>query len=347
MMTQAGRDANSGWAGRPNMTSSAPLVRTPLKELEQRFQAGDRSALARLITLIESQEPMVGQFMEHLYPPPERGQVVGITGPPGAGKSTLINQLILALRRRGQRIAVLAIDPSSPFSGGALLGDRVRMADHYRDQGVFIRSLATRGAPGGLSLATREVVRLLQSFGFDRILVETAGVGQTELGIMEVADTTVVVMVPESGDGIQVMKAGLLEIADIFVINKADREGAGRLRAELLAEARLGPAKEWSPPALLTQASNGAGVDALVDEIDRHLTFVRRTTASDLSARCAEEFSAVVQATFNRHAAHLLASARGRDLLEQVRAGGLNPYAAARMLLQTPECEESAHDRHF
>jgi LAO/AO transport system kinase len=334
-----------GMLASPNMTSSPPLATNALEELQRRFRAGDKSALARLITLIESQDPRVGQVMERLYPAPRRGHVVGITGPPGAGKSSLINQLILTMRGRGRRVAVVAIDPSSPFSGGALLGDRVRMADHYRDEGVFIRSLATRGAPGGLSLATREVVRLLQSFTFDSILIETAGVGQTELAIMEIADTTVVVMVPESGDGIQVMKAGLLEIADIFVVNKADREGAARLRTELMAEAALGPARPWQPPVLLTQASSGAGLEPLLEEIDRHQAFLRNATPCDSNERCAQEFSAAVRATSARHVTQLLAGARARGLLEQVRAGLLNPYAAARLLLQ-PALEERLDNPH-
>ena len=328
------------------MTPSPQLATPALEELERRFRAGDKSALARLITLIENQDPRVGQCMERLYPSARRGHVVGITGPPGAGKSTLINQLIQTMRGGDQRVAVLAIDPSSPFSGGALLGDRVRMTDHYRDEGVFIRSLATRGAPGGLSLATREVVRLLQSFNFDRILIETAGVGQTELAIMDVAETTVVVMVPESGDAIQVMKAGLLEIADIFVVNKADREGAARLRTELLAEAALGPARPWQPPVLLTQANHGLGLEPLLEEIDRHRDFLRHATSCDFNERCAEEFSAAVRATSTRHVTQLLAGARARGLLDQVRVGRLNPYAAARLLLQAVANEESPNDWH-
>src|SRR5271156_3211427 len=246
-----------------------------LDALLHRFEAGEMRALAQLITMVENRAPESSAIIERIYPRTGRAQVVGITGPPGAGKSTLVNRLIAKYRALGKKIAILAIDPSSPFSGGAVLGDRVRMTDHYKDAGVYIRSLSSRGSHGGLSRAAREVVKLLDAFGFDIIIIETVGVGQTELAVMDLADTTVVVTVPEGGDGVQVMKAGLNEIADLFVVNKADREGADRVKAELELSVHLSRHDAgWLPPVVLTQAAADQGVDALVAAIARHAEYL-------------------------------------------------------------------------
>ena len=209
------------------------MPESKLDSLLDRFLLRDRVALARLITLVENRAAEVSAVMERIYSRTGHAYVIGITGAPGAGKSTLVNRLIAKYRAQDKLVAVLAIDPSSPFSGGAVLGDRVRMTDHYKDPGVYIRSLSSRGSHGGLSRAAREIVKLLDAFGHDVIIIETVGVGQTELSVMDLADTTVVVTVPEGGDGVQVMKAGLNEIADLFVVNKADRDGADRIKAEL------------------------------------------------------------------------------------------------------------------
>src|SRR6266478_4413071 len=226
-----------------------------ISRLLERYDGGDRRALARLITLVENRTPEVAAVMQRLYPRIGRAMVIGLTGPPGAGKSTLGDKLIGQFRAEGKKVGVVAVDPSSPFSGGAVLGDRVRMQEHFLDEGVFIRSLSTRGRHGGLARATREVVHLLDAFGHDVVLVETVGVGQTELDIMGLAHTTVVVLVPEAGDTIQVMKAGLLEIADVFVVNKADRDGADRMKSELIQMLHLRPASAWNIPVILTQAA--------------------------------------------------------------------------------------------
>jgi LAO/AO transport system kinase len=226
-----------------------------IDELLTRFKARDRGALARLITIVENRGPEAGAVMETLYPLSGRAHAIGITGPPGAGKSTLINLMIARMRAAGQSVAVLAIDPSSPFSGGAVLGDRVRMTDHYRDPGVYIRSLSSRGSHGGLSRAAREVARVLDAFGHDTIIIETVGVGQTELDVMDLAETVVVVMVPEGGDSVQAMKAGLNEIADIFVVNKSDRAGADRMKAELELNVHLRAGPGWRAPVIMAQAT--------------------------------------------------------------------------------------------
>ncbi|MEQ1508698.1 MAG: methylmalonyl Co-A mutase-associated GTPase MeaB, partial [Myxococcota bacterium] len=245
---------------------------------------GDRRALARAITWVEQRRrstgpdgadgpgigALLGQRVVRRRSGPGAPQVVGITGPPGAGKSTLVDGVITAARARGERVAVVAVDPSSPFSGGAILGDRIRMERHTGDDGVFIRSLSSRGHLGGLSASTAEVVDLFDAAGFDRIVVETVGVGQSELGVMEVADTVVVVLTPESGDAVQAMKAGLVEIADVFVVNKADRPGADHLARELERAVELAGGG-WIPPVRKVTAIDGTGVDRVVDDVARHL----------------------------------------------------------------------------
>lgn len=252
--------------------------------------AGERHALARVISRVENRHSDLAQLVAALYPHAGRARIWGITGPPGAGKSTLVDQMVRDLRQRGQRVAVVAVDPSSPFSGGAILGDRIRMQEHANDDGVFIRSLGTRGTHGGLSLATKEVVMVLDAAGFDTILVETAGVGQTELGVLKVAQSILVVLVPESGDSIQVMKAGLMEIAHCFAVNKADRPEADKLVKELVTlisqegvemfgGKRPDPAATgaWFTPILKTEAVRGVGVSDLVEKLLAHSDFLRKT----------------------------------------------------------------------
>jgi LAO/AO transport system kinase len=306
-----------------------------LDALLKRFEAGEMRALAQLITMVENRAPESSAIIERIYAKTGRAQVVGITGPPGAGKSTLVNRLIAKYRALGKKIAILAIDPSSPFSGGAVLGDRVRMTDHYKDAGVYIRSLASRGSHGGLSRAAREIVKLLDAYGSDLIIIETVGVGQTELSIMDLADTTVVVTVPEGGDGVQVMKAGLNEIADVFVVNKADREGADRIKAELELSVHLRGGEGWRAPVLLTQAAIDQGVDAVVDAIGRHREYLREhLDAARESERRTREFVEVLSAELEERAARAVADGGAPALLGEVRAGKLNPYSAARRIIE-------------
>jgi GTPase len=301
--------------------------------LIERFMAHDRTALARLITLVENRAAEVSAVMEQIYSRTGRAYIVGVTGAPGAGKSTLVNRLIAKYRAQGREVGVLAIDPSSPFSGGAVLGDRVRMTDHYRDPGVYIRSLSSRGSHGGLSRAAREIVKLLDAFGYGLIIIETVGVGQTELAVMDLADTTVVVTVPEGGDSVQVMKAGLNEIADLFVVNKADREGADRIKAELELSVHLGRQSPngWRTPVLLTQANSDQGVDALVAAIDRHAEYVRSHRDGERErGRREREFLEVLSSEMGERATRALAHGGAQSVVEAVRNASINPYTAVR-----------------
>ncbi|HZE37021.1 MAG TPA: methylmalonyl Co-A mutase-associated GTPase MeaB [Candidatus Eisenbacteria bacterium] len=282
--------------------------------LVDRMLAGDRLALARLITRVENRMPGVAEIMRGVQPHLGRAHVLGITGPPGAGKSTLVDRLTTRLRAAGERVGIIAVDPSSPFTGGAVLGDRIRMQAHTLDQGVFIRSMATRGSLGGLAAATGDVIKLMDAAGFPWILIETVGVGQTELDIIKQADTTVVILVPESGDSVQAMKAGLMEVADIFVVNKADRDGAHALMAELRFSVHLHYSSsvspkdiDWEIPVLAAQATNDVGVAELLVEVKRHRSVLDQTGAlekrrrarrrADLRTLLVEEFAGRVMAS--------------------------------------------------
>jgi GTPase len=308
------------------------------EDLVARMLAGDRVALARLMTLVENRAPDLPALMSRLHPHTGRAHVIGVTGPPGAGKSTLTDRITVRLRAAGHRVGIVAVDPTSPFSGGAVLGDRIRMQAHFLDPGVFIRSLASRGSHGGFAWATRDVIRLLDAYGTDRILVETVGVGQTELDVMRLADTTVVVLVPEGGDAVQVMKAGLLEIADIFLVNKADRDGAERMRSELAQMLHLRPASGWTIPVLLTQAATDVGIDAVLEALEQHRAFVaadadrtgreRRRRESELLDILDEELRRRLERGLDR------APDGVAPLLEAVRGGTVDPYTAALRILE-------------
>lgn len=308
-------------------------------ELVDRMLAGAQQSLSRLITLVERDAPEVSAIMREISPRLGQAYTIGITGPPGGGKSTLADGLTRIARNKGLSVGIIAIDPTSPFTGGAVLGDRVRMQQHFLDSEVFIRSMATRGSHGGLSQTARGVIKLLDAFGKDLIMVETIGVGQTELDIVDAVDTTIVVLVPEAGDTIQTMKAGLMEIGDIFVVNKADREGAIRLLAELEAGLLLS-AKEsqWRAPVLATQAVNDIGVAELYHEIERHRGYLEAT--GQLSQRRRqqrkEELLHIIEQRIRGQLLHLV---EGDGLLmgalEKVERGELDPYSAAAEILSS------------
>jgi LAO/AO transport system kinase len=260
--------------------------------LVDRMLAGDRLALARLITRVENRLPGVAEIMRAVQPHLGRAHVLGITGPPGAGKSTLVDRLTTRLRAESERVGIIAVDPSSPFTGGAVLGDRIRMQTHTLDPDVFIRSMATRGSLGGLAAATGDIIKLMDAAGFPWILIETVGVGQTELDIIKQVDTTVVTLVPESGDSVQAMKAGLMEVADIFVVNKADRDGAHALMAELRFSVHLHYSSsvspkdiDWEIPVLAAQATNDVGLAELLAEVKRHRSVLEQTGAREKRRR--------------------------------------------------------------
>jgi LAO/AO transport system kinase len=305
--------------------------------LVERMLGGDRVALARLMTLVENRTPGLTAVMSRVYLRAGRAHVIGMTGPPGAGKSTLTARVTERLRAAGRRVGVVAVDPSSPFSGGAVLGDRIRMQGHFLDPGVFIRSLSTRGAHGGIPRATRDIVRLLDAYGMDDVIVETVGVGQTELDVMRLAHTVVVVLVPEAGDAVQVMKAGLLEIADIFVVNKADREGAERMESELVQMLHLRPPATWNIPVIPTQATSGVGVDRLLEALADRQAFVAGDP--DRPAREQRQREAELLDILGEELRHRVEHGLGGagdglgSLLDDVRAGTLDPYSAALRIL--------------
>lgn len=299
----------------------------------------DVLSLARMISLVERESEEVPSIMKQICLNPGNAYAVGITGPPGAGKSVTVDQLTSAIRKRGSTVGIICADPSSPFTGGALLGDRIRMQRHCLDDGVFIRSMATRGSHGGLPRNTRDVAKLLSACGKNYVLVETVGVGQTELDIMENADTIVVVLTPEAGDTIQTMKAGLLEIADIFTVNKADRPGADNLMQELKNMLRLRPGQmRWQVPVLATQACNNVGIDDLLSLIDRHRQVLEESGQLEQRRKRQrrQEFIEAVEARIRGEIMKLMQQdGELSRQMERVENGGLDPRSAAEEVVES------------
>ncbi|WP_433721665.1 methylmalonyl Co-A mutase-associated GTPase MeaB [Actinoplanes sp. CA-051413] len=306
--------------------------------LVARAREGDARSVARLISLVENGDPKLAEVAAALAPYAGRAQVVGLTGSPGVGKSTTTNELVRALRAAGHRVGVLAVDPSSPFTGGAILGDRIRMQDHTGDPGVYIRSMSSRGQLGGLAAATPQAVRVLEGAGCDVVLVETVGVGQAEVEIASLADTTLVLLAPGMGDAIQAVKAGILEIADVFVVNKADRPGADATYRDIQGMLSLGEraAGDWRPQVVRAVAVKGEGMDDVVAAIEKHRTWLESDgrLQARREARAAAEVEAIALGTLRARLGSLREGTALSDLAARVAAGRLDPYAAADDLIK-------------
>jgi LAO/AO transport system kinase len=309
--------------------------------LVEKARSGDARSVARLISLVEDASPLLREVMAGLAPYAGHSHIVGITGSPGVGKSTSTAALVKALRQQDKRVGVLAVDPSSPFSGGALLGDRVRMQDHALDKFVYIRSMASRGHLGGLSWATPQALRVLEAAGCDVILIETVGVGQSEVEVAAMADTTMVLIAPGMGDGIQAAKAGILEIGDVYVINKADRDGADTVRRELRSMLALAerPEGAWRPDIVKTVASKGEGIDEVVDALEKHFEYL--SSSGELEKRrlrrARDEIEAIAVTALREQWRGVHENAVLDELAAEVIKGDSDPYAAADLLLESLE----------
>jgi LAO/AO transport system kinase len=303
------------------------------------LRSGDVRALARAISLAEDRDPLASALVAELQPVTGRAHLVGVTGSPGTGKSTLVDGLVTVIRQAGATVGVIAVDPSSPFTGGAVLGDRIRMSRHTLDPGVFIRSMGARGHLGGLAAATREAIHLLDAFGKEVVIVETVGVGQSELEISSICDTVVLVMMPESGDSVQSIKAGILEIADVFVINKADLGGAEKTRRLIQDAMALGPRQPWTPPIVLTSAQKEEGLKGVWEAIEAHRRFLAQsgTLEERRLNRLKQEVIALVAERAREQARRTLEGDTevGRRLRND-RNGKLNPYALAAEVMAEP-----------
>jgi len=313
--------------------------RVAVPDLVAAARAGDARAVARLISLVEDESPLLREVMAALAAHTGHAQIVGVTGSPGVGKSTSTNALVTAMRASGRRVGVLAVDPSSPFSGGALLGDRVRMQDHALDPEVYIRSMASRGHLGGLAWSTPQALRVLDAAGCDVVLVETVGVGQSEVDIAALADTTLVLVAPGMGDGIQAAKAGILEIGDVYVVNKADRDGADQVRRDLRNMIALAERTEdgWRPPIVQTVAQTGQGVHEVVRRVEEHRAWME--SSGELRRRrvrrARDEIEAIAVTSLRRRWGDVHERTELDALAEQVASGEGDPYAAADTLLAT------------
>ncbi|KLU60090.1 putative GTPase [Peptococcaceae bacterium CEB3] len=308
-----------------------------MEKLIERFRQRDRMALSKLITMVENNSPQILDIMGEIYSPIGKARVVGVTGPPGAGKSTLIDKLIRSYRQAGHTVGVLCIDPSSIFGGGAFLGDRVRMQRAYRDDGVYLRSLATRGALGGLVPRIGEIIKILDAFGIDIIIIETVGVGQLESDVIRYSDTKIVVSVPGLGDQMQTLKAGILEIADVLVVNKADLPGAQNVVDDLQMMLYLRKESDWTPEIVLTEALSDQGIPELFQAIQRHQDYLSRSGLREFQIKRHREETCLyaVQETLKRFTEELVQEKEDiRNILKTVREGGINPYKAAEDITQ-------------
>jgi LAO/AO transport system kinase len=309
-----------------------------IMKLVEQMLKGENVSLSRVISLVENESSQMPEIMKLIAPHLGKAHCIGITGPPGVGKSTLIDKLTALMRKQGLKVGIIAVDPSSPFTGGAVLGDRIRMQQHYLDDGVFIRSMATRGSMGGLPQTASSVIKLLDAAGKDIILVETVGVGQSEVDIMENTDTVLVILCPESGDAIQTMKAGLFEIADIFVVNKADNPGADNFVRDIQAMLQLREPSWWNIPVVATEALNDIGIEELYKQIQLHYQALCKE--GRLSQRRQLQRKQDFIKTLERKLTHKLLRLIEQDgqlssYIERVEKGELNPYSAADEILKS------------
>ena len=314
--------------------SEAPAAQ---ESIAKRLLSGDRRALARAISLVENRDPAGDELVAEIFPKTGRARIVGLTGPPGVGKSTLIGSMTKLLREEGRSIGVLSIDPSSPFTRGAVLGDRIRLSDHFLDEGVFIRSMASRGALGGLAEAALQAALLMDAAGKDDVLLETVGVGQGEIDVVDHADTIVLALMPGSGDSIQALKAGVMEIPDIIVVNKADHPQADTMMREVRAVLSLGPKRSWRVPVVRTEAANGKGIAELIETISKHRAHIEAEgTLSERRARNLRAEVLGIAAARMRRALEARADqdAEWAELLESVVRRETDPATAARKLLE-------------
>jgi len=307
-------------------------------ELLARADLGDKRSIARLLTIVENDEPGATEILRAIYPRTGRAHIIGITGPPGGGKSTLVSRLAGAYRETHPRVAVVAVDPSSPFSGGAILGDRIRMRERFLDEGLFIRSMASRGHAGGLSRATMRVINVLDALGVEVVIVETVGVGQEEVDVVRVADTVCLVTVPGLGDDIQAIKAGILEIADVLVVNKADRPGADEAARDLAQMLTLGAQRlSWKPLIVRTSATENTGIDELVKVIAGHDTWARESGEHERrrAAAARSEVESLLQQALIRRLENRIGPGRLEEAVARVARRDVDPYAAVEELLRS------------
>ena len=297
--------------------------------------SGDKRAIARLISTIESNASDSFELMVRIYPHTGRAHIIGITGSPGAGKSTLTGRLIACMRGRGLRVGVIAVDPSSPYTGGAILGDRLRMQDNALDEGVFIRSMGSRGHLGGLSGATHEASLILDACGYDVVIIETVGVGQSEIDVVKITDTVCLILVPGMGDDVQILKAGIMEIADLFVVNKADREGADKVAADVKVMLDLIPVRSWRPPVSLTSAEYDRGISDVVDNIENHRKHLFNTEDGRLRrvARVEAEVEDILRNKISSMVKNIWDEERSGSILSELESRTANPYTVASAIL--------------